>query len=131
LEKRDLPPEILKRCRELRSSQTPAEIKLWACLRNNQLFGFKFRRQHPIGKFIVDFYCHEAKLAIELDGGGHTEPAQAKYDYDNERTESLEAEGIRILRFWNTDVLRNLKGVIETIAETLPHPGTCGAAPLP
>ncbi|MCK4333671.1 endonuclease domain-containing protein [candidate division WOR-3 bacterium] len=129
MEKRYLPPEILKRCRELRSSQTPAELKLWTCLRNKQLFGFKFRRQHPIGKFIVDFYCHEAKLAIELDGGGHTEPAQAKYD--NERTDSLEVEGIRILRFWNTDVLGNLEGVIETIAEALPHPGTEGADPLP
>jgi very-short-patch-repair endonuclease len=80
----------------------------------------KFRRQHPIDKFIVDFYCHEAKLAIELDGGGHTEAVQAKYD--KERTESLEGEGIRVLRFWNTDVFKNLKGVIETIADAIPSP---------
>lgn len=120
MEKRSLPPEILKRCRQLRTSQTPAEVKLWTCLRNRQLFGLKFRRQHPIGKFIVDFYCHEANLAIELDGGGHTETAQAKYD--KERTESLEAEGITVLRFWNTDVFKNLKGVIEAIAEAIPSP---------
>lgn len=120
MEKRSLPPEILKRCRQLRTSQTPAEVKLWTCLRNRQLFGLKFRRQHPIGKFIVDFYCHEANLAIELDGGGHTDSAQVKYD--KERTESLEAEGVKVLRFWNTDVFKNLKGVIEAIAEAIPSP---------
>jgi very-short-patch-repair endonuclease len=120
MQKRYLPPEILKRCRELRSSQTPAEAKLWACLRNNQLFGYKFRRQHPVGKFIIDFYCQEAKLAIELDGGGHAGSEQAKYD--EERTECLKAEGIRVLRFWNTDVFENLEGVVEAIANAIPSP---------
>ncbi|MBN2380056.1 endonuclease domain-containing protein [candidate division WOR-3 bacterium] len=119
MQKRYLPPEIIKRCRELRSLQTPAEAKLWACLRNNQLLGFKFRRQYPIGRFIVDFYCHKAKLAIELDGGGHAESEQA--EYDEERSQCLEAEGIKILRFWNADVIKNLEGVIEAIAEVLPH----------
>jgi very-short-patch-repair endonuclease len=125
MRKRPLPPEILKRCRELRASQTPAEARLWTCLRNRQLFEAKFRRQYSIGKFILDFYCHEAKLAIELDGGGHTEPEQA--EYDKRRNEILEAEGIRVLRFWNTDVLDNLEGVIEAIAVELPSP----PSPLP
>jgi very-short-patch-repair endonuclease len=112
-----LPDELLKRCRELRSSASNAEKRLWSCLRNRQLLGFKFRRQHPVGRFIVDFYCHEARLAIEIDGGQHAEEHQSAYDA--RRTELLQAKGIRVIRFWNNEVLQNLEGVLETIVATL------------
>ena len=108
---------LLNRCRELRSSSTRAERRLWSRLRGWQLHGFKFRRQHPVGTFIVDFYCHEAKLAIEIDGGQHAEENQSVYD--EKRTADLQGKGITVLRFWNIDVLRNVQGVLETIAEAL------------
>ncbi len=129
MRKRPLPPEILSRCRKLRKSQTSAELKLWSCLKNRQIFGLKFRRQHPIGKFLIDFYCHEARIAIELDGGGHAEPPQAKHD--NERTKFLETEGIKVLRFWNTDVSKNLEGVVKAIADAVPSSSQALAARIP
>jgi formamidopyrimidine-DNA glycosylase len=103
------------RARELRESTTDVEKKLWRRLRNRQLLGMKFRRQHPVGKYIVDFYCDEAKLAIELDGGQHASSS----GYDTARTEALERLGIRVLRFWNNEVLGNLDGVLERIAEAI------------
>ena len=75
----------------------------------------KFRRQHPVGNYIVDFYCDEAKLAIELDGGQHASSS----GYDTTRTQELERLGIRVLRFWNNEVLGNLSGVLERIAEAI------------
>jgi very-short-patch-repair endonuclease len=104
------------RSRELRNEPTEAEKKLWAHLRRVQL-GAKFRRQHPLGPFILDFYCHGAKLAVEVDGGGHSEKEQA--EYDAERTDALSAEGIRVLRFWNSEVMENIEGVLEKIREAL------------
>jgi predicted helicase len=89
-------------------------------LRNRQLAGYKFRRQHPLGRFVLDFYCHEAKLCVELDGGQHAEPAQA--DYDRERTVWLNREGIRVIRFWNTDVFNNIEGVLQSILIALTTP---------
>ncbi|HUT98397.1 MAG TPA: DUF559 domain-containing protein, partial [bacterium] len=68
---RKLPSLLLERCRKLRGSQTKAETRLWRCLRRKQLFGARFRRQHPLGGYILDFYCPESKLAVELDGSGH------------------------------------------------------------
>lgn len=123
---RALPPHMLQRCRELRRRLTDAEALLWSLLRNQQLKGMKFRRQHPHGSFIVDFYCHAARLAIELDGGVHALPEQSWRD--SQRTRALEAEGIHVLRFWNHEVLKNTEGVLETILQALafPHPG-----PLP
>ncbi len=112
-----LPDELLKRCRQLRGSGPNAEKRLWSCLRNRQLLGFKFRRQHPVGRFIVDFYCHEARLAIEIDGGQHAEEHQSAYDA--RRTELLQTKGIRVIRFWNNEVLQNLEGVLETIAASV------------
>jgi len=112
-----LPPEFLERVRELRKNATNAEKLLWQLLRNRQVGEAKFRRQHPFGKFILDFYCHEAKLALELDGSGHAEPKQAQYDMA--RTQALESEGIRVLRFWNNDVFENTIGVLETIFEAV------------
>jgi len=77
----------------------------------------KFRLQHQIGRYILDFYCHEARLGIELDGGQHAEPDQAQYYA--ERSRALEAEGIRVLRFWNNDVLKNTNAVLQEIWNAL------------
>ena len=112
-----LPPELLQRCRELRRGGTDAESLLWQFLRSRQLAGAKFRRQHPLRGYILDFYCHEARLAVELDGAGHAEPEQAASDA--ERTRILRAEGIRVLRFWNNEVLQRTEGVLEAIWEAL------------
>ena len=87
------------------------ERKLWARLRNAQMAGASFRRQHPVGPFVLDFYCPSAKLGVELDGGQHAE----RIGYDAVRTRFLEAKGIRILRFWNHDVVGNMDGVLESV----------------
>jgi very-short-patch-repair endonuclease len=105
-------PLILQRSRDMRHPLTPAEAKVWARVRNRQL-GFKIRRQHPIGRFIADFCCPETKLVIEIDGDTHTDPDQA--EYDAARTEWLEAEGYRVIRFNNHDVHHNLDAVLEAI----------------
>lgn len=105
------------RSRDLRRNATDAERKLWSHLRARQLCGFKFRRQHAIGSYIVDFYCHEAGLVVELDGGGHAEAFQA--EYDAERSLRLESRGIKVLRFWNNDVMRNIEGIPEDIVFAL------------
>ena len=112
-----LPPSILRLARAMRGEATDAETRLWRCLRDRQMAGVKFRRQHLLGRFILDFYCHAAKLAIELDGGGHDEPAQRSHDTNRGRW--LEGQGIRVLRFWNTDVLQNLQGVLGEIYDAL------------
>ncbi len=113
-------PEMLERARELRRNQIDAENLLWMVLRNKNLEGVKFRRQHNVGTYILDFYCHEYKLAIELDGGGHAEPKQKKYD--KERNHFLNEEGIRVLRIWDNEVLKNLEGVVEEILNSLTPP---------
>ena len=110
--------------RKLRRQQTDVETKLWMRLRDRQLCGAKFRRQHPIGPYIVDFCCVESSLVVELDGGQHAEQAAA----DLARTNFLESRGHRVLRFWNNDVLTNLAGVVERIIEVLKSPHPC---PLP
>ena len=107
-------PKIMHRAGELRRELTPAENKLWAQLRNDQL-GVNFRRQHAIGKFIVDFCSPRKKLIIELDGGQHLEQEA----YDQERTEFLRSKGYRVLRFWNDDVIKDLNGVIQVILDAL------------
>jgi very-short-patch-repair endonuclease len=117
---RKLPPQLLERCRELRGSQTKAETRLWWCLRRKQLFGARFRRQHPLGGYILDFYCPELKLTVELDGGGHAQDNQKCHD--EQRTEHLIKYGVTVLRFWNNDVFSNLEGVLLKIAEYLPEP---------
>jgi UDP-N-acetyl-alpha-D-muramoyl-L-alanyl-L-glutamate epimerase len=108
------------RARRVRENQTNVEGKLWSRLRARQLSGVKFRRQHPIGPFIVDFCCVERGLVVELDGGQHAERNAA----DERRTRLLELFGYRVLRFWDNDVLSNLDGVLERISEALegPHP---------
>ena len=104
-------PPILARARELRQPQTRAEAKCWARLRNRQLGSFKFRRQHPIGCFVVDFYCAAARLAIEIDGDSHADQA----DYDLARTEWLNEGGYHVIRFTNRDVFSQMEAVLETI----------------
>jgi len=126
-------PRSIQRARQLRGRQTDVEARLWRELRGRRFSGFKFRRQQPIGHFIVDFCCFEAKLTIELDGGEHAEPGRAAYDRN--RSLALEAMGFRELRFWNDAVLENLSGVLATIAEALkarPNPSPAAAPrPLP
>jgi very-short-patch-repair endonuclease len=105
-------PPILQRSRDMRHPLTPAEQKVWERVRNRQL-GFKIRRQHPIDRFIADFYCAKAKLCIEIDGDTHAEPDQA--EYDAARTAWLEARGYHVVRFHNDDVRHNLSAVLDAL----------------
>ena len=105
--------------RQLRSEQTEVEQQLWRALRNRRLQGVKFRRQHPVPPYVLDFYCHAAKLAIELDGSQHIE----QETYDQQRTAFLNQQGIHVLRFWNQDVLKHQEAVMETIWKTLRERG--------
>jgi very-short-patch-repair endonuclease len=102
--------------RKLRKSATPQEIIIWSRLRRSQL-GYKFRRQHSIGKYIVDFYCPEKKLIIELDGFQHKEENRKKYD--KRRSEYLSNLSLKIVRFWNNEVNINLDSVIAKIMDNL------------
>lgn len=97
----------------LRRNQTEAEEIIWQCLRNRKILNFKFRRQHPVGKYIADFYCHEAKLIIEVDGEIHNNPENQEYDQN--RTDQLNEIGITVIRFTNEDVNNNLDEVINAI----------------
>jgi very-short-patch-repair endonuclease len=108
-----IPPNLLNFARQLRKEQTDAEALLWHLLRGRRFCGFKFRRQYPIGGYILDFYCHDAGLAIELDGGGHNHEEQRRYD--EERTKAIEGTGIRLIRFWNHDLLNSLEDALEEI----------------
>ena len=103
--------------RSLRTNATDAERRLWGLLRRKQLGGVKFRRQQPIGPYIVDFYCSSAKLVIELDGGHHNEGANL--EYDERRTLYLRKCGYRVLRFGNPDLLKNQQSVLDTIWQAL------------
>jgi len=107
-------PAIRQFARELRQPQTPAETTLWNLLRNRNL-KYKFRRQHPIDFFIIDFYCAEAKLLIEIDGSSHLEKEQQEYDHA--RTEYLEAREYKVIRFTNDDVRYNIHAVVTEIME--------------
>ena len=102
---------------ELRQRQTEAEKTLWARLRNRQLEGVKFRRQQPIGHYVVDFASFENRIIVEIDGGQHNERGIS--EKDEERTAWLKGEGYHILRFWNNEVLKNVDGVLEVIREAL------------
>jgi very-short-patch-repair endonuclease len=103
--------------RELRLRTTEAEQKLWSLLRNRQLKGKKFRRQHAIANYIVDFYCNECKLVIELDGNFHTD--EIAKDYDKSRTALLTELGITVLRFWNEEVISDPARVLIRIGNCL------------
>jgi very-short-patch-repair endonuclease len=109
-------PEIQQASRHLRRALTPAESKLWQALRSRKLGGLKFRRQHPVGPFILDFCCPACKLIVELDGAAHDETEQA--ERDETRSAQLIAYGYRILRFRNEEVLTDLISVLDRIAST-------------
>lgn len=114
---------IVAAARKLRRTSTDMERKLWHRIRDKQIEAFRFRRQRPIGKYIVDFICLEAKLIVELDGGQHAESVLP----DEKRTVFLESLGYHVVRFWNNEVLENMDGVLARIREHLlglhqPHP---------
>ncbi|MCE5176536.1 MAG: endonuclease domain-containing protein [Caldisericales bacterium] len=109
--------QLLEHAARMRKSQTDAEGLLWGILRGRRFLGLKFRRQHTINGFIVDFYCNEKHLAIELDGGGHNDSAKERSD--SLRTESLRKNGIRVARFWNNDIFNNIEAVLEKLFEEL------------
>ena len=106
-----------KTARRLRRQQTDAERLLWSRLRDRRLNGWKFRRQFPVDRYVVDFFCADAHLILELDGGQHA----VRTDVDSARTKILETMGFFVLRFWNTDVIRNMDGVLEEILTALAH----------
>jgi len=114
------PKQIMTQSRKIRNSCTPAERILGSQIRNRQVEGVKFRRQQAIGNYIVDFVSLEKKLIIELDGGQHSEDANLLND--ESRTNWLNSQGFRVVRFWNNDIFNNLDGVILTIQKTLKYP---------
>jgi adenine-specific DNA-methyltransferase len=103
--------------RRLRRDQTAVERKLWYALRDRRLYGFKFRRQQPIGSYVVDFVCFEEKLIVELDGGQHG--FDEKLAADAARTAYLQNEGFRVMRYWNSELVENLDGAMEGICREL------------
>jgi very-short-patch-repair endonuclease len=112
-------PKGYEHARALRKEPTPAERKLWTRLRNRQLNGVKFRRQHAIGIYIPDFCAIKEKLIIELDGSQHLEQAE----YDEERTNYFKSLGYKVIRIWNNQIMNDMPGVILAIMDALdPHP---------
>jgi very-short-patch-repair endonuclease len=111
---RPIPKHRLRNAKAMRHIPTDAEKKLWRLLRSRQLDGVKFRRQVPIGIYIVDFVCHDMRLIVEADGGQHAENPN-----DVERDRWLEDAGYRVLRFWNNDILKNPSGVLEVLLAEL------------
>ena len=114
----------IQRARQLRKSETWAEKLVWGWLRDRRFTGYKFRRQHPLGLYYLDFFCEEAQLNVELDGRPHGVPDRRKHDA--EREQSLQSHGIKTLRFWNSHLRRNAQSIRDTIFNELqaraPHP---------
>jgi very-short-patch-repair endonuclease len=106
-------PQVEQAARDLRKNLTPAEEYLWQALKSKQLNGLRFRSQHPVGNFILDFYCPSCKLVVEVDGNIHDD----RQDYDLARTQALETYGYFVLRFTNDEVLGELDTVLAKIAE--------------
>lgn len=114
-----LDPQLLEFAKAMRSNATDAEHLMWQLLRAKRFMNLKFRRQHVIAPYIVDFYCHELGLVIELDGSQH-----GTYDgkeYDAERTKFLEALGLKVVRYWNHDVLKNTESVLGDLWNVCLH----------
>ncbi len=109
-------PEIQRRARELRQRMTDAERKLWEALRRDQLGELRFRRQHPMGPYIFDFFCYELNLVVEVDGAIHTDLLQQ--ENDQERDDHCRAHGLTVLRFTNEQILHDLDRVLQTILHT-------------
>ncbi len=116
---------VLDNAKELRQHQTDAEQRLWYHLRAHRLMGLKFKRQKPVGRYIVDFICMEQKLIIELDGGQHASQEQ----YDQQRDHWLREQDFAVMRFWNHDVMQRLDDVLEQIRLAVVPPSP--PAPLP
>ena len=112
---RKLSPFSTRRARHMRSNPTPAEVKLWRVLRKHQIMNARFRRQHPIDPYIVDFCAPHLKLVIEVDGNQHKDSVE----YDRYRTGYLEEKGYRVLRFWNNQVMNDLDAVVLEIINTI------------
>jgi len=110
-------PNTFDKAKLLRNNMTEAEKILWDLLKNRSVFKVRFRRQHPIGIFIVDFYCHEYKLAIEIDGEIHLK--NEVIEYDDGRSHDIEKYGIKILRFTNNEVFTDPKKIINEILKTM------------
>jgi very-short-patch-repair endonuclease len=107
--------DAVRIAKKLRRNETDAEKILWRYLRNRQCGGYKFRRQVPIGSYVVDFLCIDARLVVELDGGQHAEAVAQ----DAERTKFLESLGYMVIRFWNDEVMGNVAGVFDSLTLTL------------
>ncbi len=116
------------RARQLRQKETWAEKFMWRWLRGRRFAGYKFRRQHPLGDFHLDFFCEEAELNIELDGGQHGFPDQQKHDA--EREQFLKARGVKTLRFWNSQLRRNAQAIREAIFNELQKRASAGTRHL-
>ena len=108
---------VRTRAKELRKEQTPAERMLWRVLRDHSVNGLKFRRQHPLDGFVLDFFCPEVRLCVELDGGIH----DSQQERDAERTAQLEARGLRVIRFRNEEVEDDMPSVLRRIAKAAAH----------
>jgi very-short-patch-repair endonuclease len=119
-----LPTQTRERARSLRREGTDAERKLWYQLRAGRLKGMKFRRQHPVPPYIVDFHCEAKKLVVELDGSQHNQAV------DRDRTRYLEAQGLKVLRYWDNEVMQQLDAVLEAIVSAAGN-RTLTPTPLP
>ncbi len=105
--------QIFSNAKKLRENQTKAEEKLWLAVKDNQIEGYKFRRQHPLSIYIVDFYCHALKLVIEIDGGYHFKEEQQLLD--KKRTADIEFQGLKVIRFTNEEIMFNLPEILDKI----------------
>ena len=112
-------PKLKELARKLRNNSTLSEVLLWREIKNKKLLGYDFHRQKPIDNYIVDFYCPKLKLVIEIDGVSHDE----KIEYDKRRISRLNEFGVRILKFWDFEVKKNLNGVIDAIEEWIMNNG--------
>ena len=114
----------IPRARQMRRQSTDAERLLWSKLRDRRMMNCKFRRQYPMGRYIVDFVCRKRNIIIEIDGGHHID----QQDYDTVRTEWLQSQGFEVIRYWDNDVLTQLDSVLESIGNALEK---CGKQPSP
>jgi very-short-patch-repair endonuclease len=120
--------EVTARARSLRGNTTDADLRLWCTLRRDQLNGFSFRKQHPIGPYTVDFYCSRLRPAVEVDGRQH---AGQQKQSDDRRTQWLAEKGVTVVRYWNNEVLSNLEGVLSDLLAHIERLSQAAATPTP
>jgi len=106
-------PQIFSNAKKLRENQTEAEEKFWLAVKDNQIEGYKFRRQHPLSIYVVDFYCHALQLVIEIDGEYHL--SEEQQILDKQRTADIEFQGLKVVRFTNDEIMSNLEEAIDKI----------------